>query len=737
MIEPASLDVETYSEAGYRWDALAGKWARLVGSREYGLPAVGSAAYAEHPSTEILCLAYALPGQPVQTWRQGDAPPEALLAWVRAGLPVRAHNRAFEDGIWHHVAVARMGWPWIASDQWRCSMATAHVNNYPGSLARLGEALGLDVRKDDDGKRLIKMFCVPHNPTKAEPGRLRIRPEDAPSDFDKLVAYCARDVETERAASLSMRSMTSAEHRAWSIDQQINARGTAVDLPSVRDLIAVMSQAVARYETECLALTEGIKPSQVAELLRWLHGRGVHLDTLDEDAATEALTRPDLPADITRVLEIRLLASAASVKKLYALERMCSADGRMRNLYVHHGARTGRPTGQGPQATNLPKDGPALHWDALGAPYGQHTLLSPWCGSLPAAPKPGGMTSGPWTWEACDAVLAIAARRDVREMERFFGSPLKAIMGTVRGLFVAGPGMELISSDYTAIEAVVAAAIAGEQWRLDAFERGDDIYLTSISRNTGISLEEYAAYKRTHGHHHPDRQRGKVGELAGGFGGWIGSWRAFGAQGTDAELKQEVLAWRKASPAIVEMWGGQGRGFPGSRDYYPERYGLEGAALNAIERPGTRFAYRAISFQVDDGTLAMRLPSGRELLYHGIGTYPSPRREGELAISFMTENSNPKYGPVGWVRMETYAGRLFENAVQAIAHDIQRHGIELLEANGYPVVMHTYDEMVSEVPNGFGTIEEYERLMTLLPPWAFGWPIKAAGGWRGHRYRKG
>lgn len=733
----ASLDLETYSEAGYRWDALSGKWARLDGCRSYGISAVGSAAYCEHPSTELLCLAYALPGQDVVTWRHGDAPPQPLLDWIAAGHPIRAHKKDFEAGIWQHVAVARMGWPAVAPEQWHCSMATAHVNNLPGSLARLGEALALDVRKDGDGKRLLNMFSVPHNPTIPRPARRRIFPVDAQADFDLLVAYCAQDVRTEQEASRVMRPMTEDERRAWQIDQRINDRGVAVDLPAVRDLIEVMTQATRLYETECLALTGGIKPSQVAELLAWLRERSVHCDTLDEDAVTACLGREDLLGEVRRVLEIRLLASAASVKKLFSLERMCSADGRMRHLYVHHGARTGRPTGQGPQATNLPKDGPALHWDAMGAPYGQHTLVSPWCGSLPAAPMAGGMSSGPWTWEACDAVLAVARRRDVAELSRHFGSPLKAIMGTVRGLFVAAPGTDLISSDYTAIEAVVAAAIAGEQWRLDAFARGDDIYLSSISRNTGISLAEYAVYKRTHGHHHPDRQRGKTGELAGGFGGWIGSWRAFGAIGTDDDLKREVLAWRNASPNIVEMWGGQGRGFPGSRNYYAERYGLEGAAINAIENPGRAFSYRCLSFRTENGTLFMRLPSGRELQYHAAGTYPSPRRAGELSIRFMTENSNPTYGPVGWVRMETYAGRLFENAVQGIAHDVQRHGIALLESNGYPVVMHTYDEMVSEVPRGYGSIEAYERLMTLLPPWAFGWPIKAAGGWRGHRYRKG
>lgn len=229
-----------------------------------------------------------------------------------------------------------------------------------------------------------------------------------------------------------------------------------------------------------------------------------------------------------------------------------------------------------------------------------------------------------------------------------------------------------------------------------------------------------------------------------GFGGWIGAWRAFDpdeANKSDQYLKDIILKWRDASPNIVEMWGGQ----------RPLRFGIEGAAINAIEAPGhvftpkrrngTEFPVRLEFFVAPFGNtgrnaLFIRLPSGRLLTYHRPLASPSANRPGTQMVSYWTENTNPKYGGLGWTCMETWGSRIFENVVQAIAHDIQRHGIELCKAAGYPMVLGVYDEDVFEVPEGFGSIEEVESLMATMPAWAQGWPIRAADGWRGKRYRK-
>lgn len=728
----AHLDFETYSEAGYLWDDATGRWTRLPGAREYGLPAVGSAVYAEHPSTEILCACYSLPDAPgiVREWRMYDPPPADLHEHIKRGGLIRAHHVGFERQIWAHVAVRQLGWPPVDPSQWRCSMATARVNGYPPSLADLGDVLAVDARKDKRGKQLISRLCVPRQPTKHDPRR-RILPYEAPDDYRDLVTYCAQDVRAEMAVTHAMVPMSPDELAFWQIDQEICARGVAIDRPAVDALIGVMESTLAIYGRECEIWTGGIRASQGEALKGWLAAHGVYTDSLDADHVEALLARTDLPPYVRRVIEVKALTASASVKKLYAMRRMVSADGRIRNLYNHHGARTGRPTGADVQPTNLPKAGPDLYWDSIGCPFGKHLKVSPWTGEPAEACR-----ASPWSHDAVDYVIQTAATGGQPEVERIFGDSLHAIAGCIRGLFVASGGYELISSDYSAIEAVVAACISGEQWRIDTFRRGEDIYLASIGKMRGRSIEYYRQYKDQHGQHHPDRADGKIAELALGFGGWIGALRAFGAEGDDDRLKALVLDWRRESPTIVEMWGGQGRGWPGGSWYVPELYGLEGAAVRAIQRPDTVVDCRGVRLYMRAGALIMRLLSGRELTYHNASLWESDRRPPEQTIWFSTYNTNPKYGAMGWTRMDTYGGRLFENLVQATAHDIQRHSIIGLRRAGYPTVLHTYDEDTVEVRAGRGSVEEVERIMSDLPAWAAGWPIRAAGGWRGRRYRK-
>lgn len=217
-----------------------------------------------------------------------------------------------------------------------------------------------------------------------------------------------------------------------------------------------------------------------------------------------------------------------------------------------------------------------------------------------------------------------------------------------------------------------------------------------------------------------------------GYQGWLGSWKAFGADEfmTDPEIKAAILAWREASPAIVELWGGQQRGW----DKTPDYYGVEGMFVQAVLYPGFKFTYRGLEFVQRGDAIFVKLPSGRELTYHRVRL--GQGRRG-YSISYEGWNTNPKNGPMGWIRMETWGGRLVENITQAAARDILRHAIVNLEAAGYPVVLHVYDEIIVEVPEGFGSIEDFERIMMILPWWAKTWVIKAAGGWRGKRFRKG
>jgi len=754
------FDFETYSEAGFCWEPALGKWKPPAGAKNKGLPTVGAVAYSEHPSTEVLTLSYRLPavwdsGETrfisdgrTRRWQPGQSPPFDLFHYLERGGALEAHNVMFERLIWENVCVPKYGWPSLEPYRYqlRCSMAKARVNALPGPLGNLGQVLQLSNLKDADGKRLLTKFSMPRDPTKKDP-RWRIRPEEEPDDAERLYAYCDDDIAAEAEASGKMHPMSQDEHEFWCIDQEINWRGVAIDRAGVRDCIAILEQALEQYGDEFRQIT-GFNPTQLQATIGWLHARGVHLDSMDE-ATLDAVLKPDaytMPDDCRRVLEIRQLIGSASVKKLYAMEHQASRLDRLCNLIMHHGARTGRPTGEGPQPLNLPKAGPDLRWCGMGMdgkwlawgcrrPFKTSHTLCPWC-NTPAGDAP----KREWSAEAVDYALEIMATRSLAMVEWYFGDALYTISGCVRGLFVAAPGHDLIASDYSAIEAVVTAMLAKCQWRIDAFRENKPIYLLSAALITGTPLQEYLDYYAQHGSHHPDRQKiGKVNELANGFGGWIGASKAFGSKEPDEVIKAQILAWRAASPEIVEMWGGQTRRGEWGTPAQPELYGFEGMAISAIKWPGYVFEHAGIQFYMRGDALIVRLLSGRELTYHQPRLMPATKewsKSWEVAIVYMTWNTNPKYGPMGWVPMSTYGGRLTENIVQATAHDILRDAIKRLRLAGYPTVLHVYDEIVVEVPHGLGSVEEVERIMSTMPAWCADWPVRASGGWRGRRYRK-
>jgi DNA polymerase len=762
------MDFETASAVGFVWNAARGKWDGPPGApqNKKGLPVVGSAVYAEHPSTRVLTLSWKLPGDPTVTrWRPGLPLPDRLFAWIAAGGRVRAHNVMFERLIWTLVCERLYGFPPLIPENLDCTMATARVNTLPGGLENLGDVLQLPVRKSAEGRRVLNKFSIPRTPTKTD-ARKWIMPEEDPADAEVLYSYCDTDVLTEEAAGEAMPPMTSAEREFWLIDQEINWRGLGVDRPAIRDCISILNQTLARYGEEMRALTGGIETTQLEQLKGWLAAQHVYVDSLDAESIESILSRlaPHPPGGIfpaRRVIELRALTGSASVKKLFAMENMASADNRLRNLIVHHGARTGRPTGEGAQPLNMPRSGPKLVTCApCGRPYKPEHDACPWCGAV----KPADARKA-WKPEMVDHALEIIATRSLDLVEYFFGDALLTIAGCSRGLFVAGDGMELIASDYSAIEAVVTAELAQETWRQDAFRNQEPIYLVSASKITGISVQEYLAYFELNGEHHADRQNiGKVAELGLGFGGWINAWLAFDDSGTfnEYEIKDLIKAWRAASPNIVELWGGQWRGPPWNG--YAERFGFEGAAINAVQYPDVDFRPMMrrpdtgewwngpdVTFRYDSrqDALLVTLPCRiRKLTYWQPRLAPSTREyasAGELSLTYMTWNSNPKYGVIGWVRMNTFGGRLTENIVQATAHDLLRYAIINLRAAGYPTVLHIYDEIVTEVPKlprmlpGLSDpwVADVERIMSLVPAWAAGWPVRAAGGWRGRRYRKG
>lgn len=733
------MDFECYSEAGFIWDEITKSFKAPKGAPKKGIFAVGGAVYSEHPTTEVLSLAYNLKdGQGPRLWLPDMAPPVELFDLISSGGLIEAWNCAFEYWIWKNVCTERLGWPVLPFWQLRDAMAKSRAFAWPGALKNAAKVAETADQKLTDGQRLITKFCCPRKPTKNNPSR-RILPADDLVDAQNLYDYCLGDIKAEAAVSELCPDLSPSELEFWLCTQASNARGLGLDLPSIYAGVSILDQALIKYNAELETLTGGAvkKASEVQKLIAWLETHGVYTRSLDADAIAYLLSGHLLPSAARRALEIRQLVGSAGVKKLYAMQRMASKEGRAHDLLAYHAARTGRDGGQDIQPQNLVKNGPKLYWCGdhanCGKPYSHSLDFCPHCGCNSALSRAAG-----WSWEAVPHAVEVIRTGRLDQVETVFGDALLTLSGCIRGMFVPAKGKEFICSDYSSIEAVVTAVLAGEQWRVEAFRRKEDIYLVSASRISGVPLEEYIAHRVDTGDHHPHRQKiGKPAELGLGFGGWLGAWRQFDSTDTftDDEVKQNINAWRQASPAIVELWGGQSRGKPWNPTSN-ELFGLEGMAIAAVQNPGTQYQYRQITYGVKNDVLYCRLPSGRLLTYHRPRLAPSERWEGQLSLSFEGWNSNPKKGPMGWIRINTYGGSLAENAIQATARDIMAHAVPALERAGYPLVLRVHDEVIAEVPEGTGSIEEFEQIMGDVPPWAKGWPVRASGGWRGKRYRK-
>lgn len=757
------FDFETRSEAGYLWLGPSpkyplGRWAHAEGTStpaNAGLPTVGLDVYAHHPSTRVLSLAYNLKdGLGSRMWMPGLPPPADLLEYLQMqrGL-IEAWNVGFELRIWNVVCTKLFGWPPLDPLQVRCAMAKARAFGLAGKLEVTGEVLKIEHQKDPRGDELLKLFSRPQQPTKKQPKPI-LELFDLPADGAALLEYNARDIVAEAECSALVPELSPLELRNWHNDQAINRRGMAVDLAAVHAAAQIVREAMKRYGEEMRQLTGGIEPSEVKQILGWLKARGVQVgDSLDAEVIDSLLTRLPEGSPERRAVEIRAATASASVKKLFAIINQTGPDGRLHDLYAFYGARTGRPTGFGPQPMNLPKAGPEVYrcgWISgkLQAPspgcgryFGAKRITCPWCGALrgPQAPLE-------WNPAAMEDAIEIVSSGSFDAVAHFFVDVLLTIGGCLRGMIVAGPGMELVSSDFTAIEGVVIACLAGEQWRIDAYRDDAPMYLVSAERMFGTPVAEMQAYAKEHGHHHPLRQKGKGGELGLGFGGWITALRNFGVDGADSELKDTVLKWRAASPALVEFWGGQTRDKFNRYSERPELFGLEGAAVKAIQNPGTRCEVRqlggastGISYLVHGDVLYCHTPGGGAIHYQRPRLRPATRDYAspwELQITFEGWNTNVKKGAAGWMEMQLYGGLQAENVTQKIARDIQMQAIDNCERNAHPIVMHTYDEDVAEVPKGTGNVERLEALMCDVPEFAQDWPIKAAGGWCGYRYRK-
>lgn len=760
-------DFETYSEAGYvweppdtpgewiwkdhkrtrknehmprpgewKWKPHFGKWGSLPGNsnQKRGLKAVGSRNYVQHPSFRVLSFAYDLKdGRGRRRWKPpedlrphldypfGQSPhPVDVLKHVAEGGILESWNVMFEWTVWNFYCVPVWGWPRLEVKQLRCAMAKAKASAYPAKLENACDVLELpaELKKDPDGDRLIKKLTVPKNPTIGNPALLWT-PATAAEDFAKLYAYNEQDIRAEAACSQRVADLSPHELAVWQMDFRINARGMQLDLAAIENCIAIIEQAYERYHAELSELTGGAvkKSTEVAPLLRWLAGQGVHLYELDEETLEEAL-KQQYPKNVLRALKIRQILAFGSVRKLYAMRSHATASGRLHDQYEYYGAHTSLWNGRIVQPANLYKSERFNH---------------------PAQ---------------IELALSIIATRRLDAVESAYGDALEVVADCLRSMIIARPGCRLISADFTAIQAVVTSALAGEEWRLEVFRTHGLIYEAMASKLTGKPLQFYIDYKRENKRNHEDRQKwGKLPVLSGDFGAWIAGWKRFGADkviGDDAAIKAAILRTRAAIPNVVEFWGGQTRNKFNKdargnyAEEFPQLHGLEGAAISAVLEPGKAFGYRNVGYQVLDDILFCIPQSGGFIRYHAPRLERSRRDYAspwEMELSYEGWNTTAAKGAAGWHRMKLYGGVLCQNVVSHIAREVQARAMLRLEAHDYPVVMHTHDENVTEVEEHRGSIDEYTRLMRILPEFArdeFGraWPINVPTAWQAYRNGK-
>jgi DNA polymerase len=630
---------------------------------------VGAWRYAADASTEVLCVGYAIDDGPVRIWTPEQPVPEEFSAaahdpeWL-----IVAHNDAFETALEERLLAPRDGWPCIPIDRHRCTMAAALANALPGALDTAAAALGLPVRKDADGHRLMMQMARPRRPRKGEnPDATHWH--DDPERRLRLQEYCRRDVEVERELYRRLPPLSDDEQRLWTLDAVINRHGFHVDLElaeATRRLVLKEQEAI---DPEIAERTDGriTSVNQVAKLLALVQERGHAITTLAKRSVAAVLAQQPA-ADVRRLLELRQEGAQAPARKLDSLIAGLDADQRLRGTLRFHGASTGRWSGARFQPQNLKK----------------------------AQTK---------NLDAAVAAIRAGALPHLRQL----GAPL-AIAGDVsRNMITAAPGHVLIGADFSAIESRVLAWVSGEEWKLDTYRQFDETgdpklepYCVTASKilKREVTPEDEA-----------ERQIGKVCDLAFGYGGGRSAWRRFDDSGayTDTQVERFKANWRRTHAATVRFWQALEKG------------------LRRTLRTRKRVTLGNLAFEAGGGNLHLTLPSGRRLTYPEAQLVPG-KFEGTEQIIF---KDNGK----GWSECRGWFGTFTENVVQAIARDLLAAAMQRLEAAGYPIVLHVHDEAVAEVPEGFGSTDEFLRLMTALPAWAAGLPI-AAKAWTRTCYAK-
>lgn len=640
----------------------------------------GAYKYVQSPDFEILLFAYSVDGSPVEIvdLAQGEILPDWLYAAMRSPEYIKhAYNAAFE---WY--CLSKFCGVMLPVDQWRDTMLHGLYCGFTAGLDATGKALGLPEEKQKltTGKALIRYFCVPCSPTKANGGRTRNLPKHDPDKWNLFKTYCIGDVVTEMEVDRRLSAFPVPDYieKQWQTDLIINSRGVAVDMDMVRGALEIGASSREELMDEATSITGLDNPNSIAQLKTWLNlNTDAAVSDLNKETVSALLGDDRITGSANRMLEIRQELGKTSTKKYDAIEAAVCADGRVRGLLQFYGAnRTGRWAGRLVQVQNLPRT---------------------YIGQLPLAR---------------DAVK----QRDARKLRLLYGSVPDTLSQLIRTSFVSSSGNILVDADFSAIEARVISWLAGEQWRLEVFRTHGKIYEASASQMFGVPLEKI----KKGNPEYELRQKGKVAELALGYQGSSGALISMGALKMgipEEELPDIVSRWREANKRIVDLW-----------------YTVESAAVSVIQN-GASVGVKNLIFsrewdlENDLDFLTITLPSRRKLYYAkpelGANQWNRP------SILYRGVNQTTKQ----WTQLETYGGKLVENIIQAIARDCLAIAIEHLEAAGFPVVFHVHDEVVIECPVDRANLDAVVKIMTQPIPWALDLPLNA-DGWVGSFFRK-
>jgi len=642
------------------------------------LPKCGSDVYAEGPSTEVLCMAYAIGEGEVKLWIDGDPLPHDLFKHIRNGITVVGHNiGGFEMLVWNNIMAPKYGWPTLDIEQCEDTMAMAYAMGLPGSLDRASAATGMSHQKDMKGSRVMLQLCKPRS---NKDGVITRWPKDH-AKYQILYDYCKQDVVVERELYKRLLKLSESELEMWRLDWKINRRGVKLDLKSASIMRELADSEKTRLNIKMKEVTNCAVSTcnATGQLTDWLKYKGLEVPSVAKADVLEMLSK-DIPDECRKALQLRQEAGKTSTAKLDAMLRGTNSDSRIRGMFQYHGATTGRWAGRRLQLHNLPR--PTISQKQI------ENVFSIVIGNLDNNDK-------------------------LEYIDMLYSNPLARISDCLRGFLTCDEDKYLIGVDFSAIEARVLAWLAGEKKVLDVFLGHGKLYEHSASNIFRIPIEEV---------NKDQRQIGKVAELALGYQGGVGAFqkmsKGYGLDLSDEQALEIKNAWRTARIKTVQYWGE-----------------LERKSIVAFLNPGEKIKAgpvgREATFLKSGSFLWCRLPSGRSICYPypELNNFDTPWGDIKEGLTYMGTDAYTNK----WKRINTYGGKLCENITQAVAADLLRHSITQFEAKGHEVVMHVHDECVIE--SNTLEIKEAEEIMCEVPKWAIGIPI-GAEGWKSKRFRK-